>query len=67
MSSISPAARCGDQRLLQLEALGVADDAEAPDVESVQAQTPSGSKFSSVFFTCDMNSSATAPSISRWS
>ena len=71
-----------DQRSLQRERLRVRHPAEAADIERsslfayapylphppvLPIQTAFGSQFSSDFFTIDMNSSATAPSMTRWS
>ena len=50
---------------LYCEPLAVGDRAEAPDLD--RPHSHDASKFSICFFTTDMNSSATAPSISRWS
>ena len=55
-----------DQASLKLERLYVADTAETTDFETSN-QSASTSHASSFRLRWDMNSSATAPSISRWS
>ena len=54
-----------DERALQFEAFPVGHEPQLADLEVLHS--PAGSKFSSCFFTTDMNSSATAPSMMRWS
>ena len=66
-----------DERPLQREGVGVWHASEPPDFDGSHSSTvtctcraaaaAAGSQFSSVCFRCDMNSSATAPSIKRWS
>ena len=60
-----------DERPLKCQALRVRDDAELTDVQPSRhvrgRQACVGSQFSSLRLMCDMNSSATAPSINRWS
>ena len=61
-----PGAPFFDQRALQRQRVGIRHTAQPPDVE-LSGHASEGSQFSMVCFTCDMNSSATAPSMIRWS
>ena len=54
-----------DERPLQRERVLVRDAPEPPDVQGFHRAA--GSNVSICFLTTDMNWSATAPSISRWS
>ena len=60
-----PGAPVLDERPLQRESIGIRNASKPSDFDRAHPYAASGSQFSSACFRCDMNSSATAPSISR--
>ena len=56
-----------DERALQLERLAVGHAPQPADLEVLHLYSSAGSNVSSCFLTTDMNWSATAPSMIRWS
>ena len=55
-----------DEGLLTLEPLAIGHEPQANDPQAPH-HIPDSSKLSRLFFTCPMNWSATAPSMTRWS